>query len=240
MIRHSISLLATALLLGGCLNAGQPAARPSEPETLKITSWNLEHLAERDGLGCRPRTAADYAELKRHVEALDADVIAFQEVETAQAARRVFDPQHYEVVMSTRPASGRGGACYGATGQSIRQQAVGFAIRKGVPWSRNPDLADLRSAIPICAGESISRSGAVHRFVCLPFISSPGATPDEAPPIATARCCSTSCRCSKPGSMRAPPQARPSPFSATGTDDWRHAATHFMQRSTMAILRAQT
>ena len=148
MIRHSISLLTTALLLGGCLNAGQPAARPSDGGTLKITSWNLEHLAERDGLGCRPRTAVDYVELKRHVEALDADVIAFQEVENAEAARRVFDPQHYEVVMSTRPESGRGGACYGATGQSIRQQAVGFAIRKGVPWSRSPDLADLALGNP--------------------------------------------------------------------------------------------
>lgn len=110
---------------------------------LKVATWNLEHLAERDGEGCRPRTEFDYASLRRHAEALSADVIAIQEVQSKAAAERVFDPRLYDVVMSSRPASERGAECRGRPGLSIQNQAVGFAIRKGVPWIRNPDLAEL-------------------------------------------------------------------------------------------------
>jgi endonuclease/exonuclease/phosphatase family metal-dependent hydrolase len=126
---------------------------------IKIASWNLEHLAARDGQGCRPRVEADYAALRQHAAALGADVIAFQEVESATAARRVFDPALYDVVISSRRASSRGGSCYGKPAQTIRHQAVGFAIRKGVHWSRNRDLAalalgnrDLRWGIDISVG----------------------------------------------------------------------------------------
>lgn len=133
-----LRVAAASLTLAACSTVPDAPTGP-----LKIAAWNLEHLAERDGQGCRPRTEADYAALRRYAEALDADVIAFQEVETRKAAERVFTPDRYEVVMSSRPASGRGGACYGAPSQTILNQAVGFAIRKGVAWSRNPDLSAL-------------------------------------------------------------------------------------------------
>src|SRR5690606_26142656 len=79
----------------------------------------------------------------RHAAALGADVIAIQEVQNQAAAERVFDPAIYDVVMSSRPASTRSGACRGQPGQFIQNQAVGFAIRKGVSWRRNPDLSAL-------------------------------------------------------------------------------------------------
>lgn len=82
-----IALSLSAALLSGCV-----AIVPSREDGLKIASWNMEHLAERDGEGCRPRTEADYADLRRHVEALEADVVAFQEVQNRAAAERVFDP----------------------------------------------------------------------------------------------------------------------------------------------------
>jgi endonuclease/exonuclease/phosphatase family metal-dependent hydrolase len=112
-------------------------------QSLKLVSWNLEHLAEKDGTGCRPRTEADYAALRDHVRKIDADVIAFQEVENPAAAARVFDPSVYTVVMSGRPASRRGGECRGQPGLTILNQDLGFAIRRSVAWRRNPDLTSL-------------------------------------------------------------------------------------------------
>nr|WP_207796556.1 endonuclease/exonuclease/phosphatase family protein [Sphingomonas oleivorans] len=103
----------------------------------------MEHLAERDGMGCRPRRQADYAALRGYADRLGADVIALQEVESRAAAERVFLPERYTVIMSKRPDSGRGGGCYGKKGLAIRKQDVGFAIRKGVPFTRNPDVSDL-------------------------------------------------------------------------------------------------
>ena len=43
---------------------------------LRIATWNLEHLAEEEGAGCRERNEADYALLRRYAERLDADVVA--------------------------------------------------------------------------------------------------------------------------------------------------------------------
>jgi endonuclease/exonuclease/phosphatase family metal-dependent hydrolase len=155
-----------------------------QPRKLKIATWNLEHLAEQNGVGCRPRTDADYAELRRHVAALDADVIAFQEVEAKAAAERVFDPAHYDVVISGRPISARGGSCAGKPGLSIRQQDVGFAIRKGVAWSRNPDLVELGLGNPdLRWGVDITlRAGTPMRLLAVHLKSgcNIGRSPDDA------------------------------------------------------------
>lgn len=131
--------LAVAALLSGCAGSMPVLA----PPPLRVASWNLEHLAQSDGQGCRPRSEADYAELRRHAEALQADVIAFQEVENRAAAERVFDPARYDVVMSGRPVSQRGPECRGRPGLHIQNQDVGFAIRKGVAWTQNQDLSAL-------------------------------------------------------------------------------------------------
>jgi endonuclease/exonuclease/phosphatase family metal-dependent hydrolase len=136
---------AAIALLSGCVGT-LPVSTNEAP--LKVASWNLEHLAARDGQGCRPRVEAYYALLRRHADALGADVIAFQEVENRAAAERVFDPASYDVVMSTRPESARGPECRGLPGRHIQNQAVGFAIRKGVVWSRNADLSDLALGNP--------------------------------------------------------------------------------------------
>lgn len=133
-------LLTTAALLAGCVDPETPSA--DTRATLRIATWNLEHLAEADGQGCRPRTAADYAELRRHVAALGADVIAFQEVESESAARRVFTPDAWDIVIEGRSDAPRG-ACREAPGQLLRAQKVGFAIRKGLEFNRNPDVRAL-------------------------------------------------------------------------------------------------
>lgn len=133
-----LAALLSIALLAGCVDAAAPqAGRP-----LRIATWNLEHLAERDGDGCRPRTEADFAELRRHAGSIGADVIAFQEVESEAAARRVFTPDAWEVVIEDRPTVGQGG-CRGRPGQTLRAQKVGFAIRRGLAFSRNADVREL-------------------------------------------------------------------------------------------------
>lgn len=135
-----VSMAGLVVLVTACSTLPQrPAA------TLKIAAWNLEHLAEKDDTGCRPRQEADYAALRAHVGRLDADVIAFAEVETRKAAERVFDPATYTIVMSGRPDSGRQGYCgrNATTGPTIRKQDVGFAVRKGVRFTRHADVSAL-------------------------------------------------------------------------------------------------
>lgn len=146
--------LLSLFLLAGCLREAEvPRDRP-----LRIATWNLEHLAERNGEGCRPRSEADYAELRRHAGAIGADVVAFQEVESAVAAHRVFAPDAWDVVIENRAAVPQGG-CRGLAGKTLRAQKVGFAIRKGLDFTRHPDLAalglgnaDLRTGVDVTIG----------------------------------------------------------------------------------------
>ncbi|WP_051334492.1 hypothetical protein [Bradyrhizobium sp. Ai1a-2] len=44
-----------------------------DANALKLASWNMEHLADGDGEGCRPRQAADYLALRQHADRLGAD-----------------------------------------------------------------------------------------------------------------------------------------------------------------------
>jgi endonuclease/exonuclease/phosphatase family metal-dependent hydrolase len=140
--------LCVLVLLAGC--APQSTRQSDQPRPLKIASWNIEHLAEENGLGCRAREDADYAALRNYAEQLGADVIAFEEVENIAAAQRVFPPDRYSIVMSMRPDSGRNGFCgHDSTdGPHIRSQKVGFAIRKGIPYVRHPDLSELALGNP--------------------------------------------------------------------------------------------
>jgi endonuclease/exonuclease/phosphatase family metal-dependent hydrolase len=146
-----ISVLA-ALALGACSHVLTPGA----PAPLKLASWNMEHLAEADGSGCRPRSEGDYAEMRAYVTSLDADVIAFQEVESKAAAERVFDAARYTIVIEERVGSDRGGVCRGLDGQTINAQRTGFAIRKGLAFERLADFTevqlgdvDLRSGVDL-------------------------------------------------------------------------------------------
>ena len=149
--------LGPLLFLAACAASGNgsPAPRP-EPAPLKIASWNLEFLAENDGDGCAPRAEGDYAAMRRIIERLDADVIAFQESENENAVARVFDPATYDIVMETR-AGAPSGTCGGKfPEQKVIRQAVGFAVRKGLAFERNPDVtslmlgnAQLRSGVDI-------------------------------------------------------------------------------------------
>ncbi|MET0284589.1 MAG: endonuclease/exonuclease/phosphatase family protein [Polyangiales bacterium] len=121
--------------------------------TLKVASWNLEWLHRANGMGPVKRGDADYARLRAYAERLQADVIAFQEVDGVEAARRVFDPARYQLHAAAR----------GDT------QRTGFAVRKGVTLELHPDYdaldrGNLRAGadVTIRKGELTLRLLSVH------------------------------------------------------------------------------
>ena len=85
--------LAAAALIFAC---------PSTALELRVATWNIEHLADTNAEGCVGREDADYSALAERIDTLDADVVAFQEVENAAAAQRVFDEARWSVEVSTR------------------------------------------------------------------------------------------------------------------------------------------
>ena len=149
MLNRLLAPLLSLALLSGCASPTvSPATATVTAKPLKLASWNLEFLAEKNGVGCQPRGPADYAAMRRMAEGLDADVIAFQEAENEAAAARVFDPSRFIIVMEER-AGAPSGTCGGEhKAQTVIRQAVGFAIRKGVAFDRNPDVTALMLGNP--------------------------------------------------------------------------------------------
>jgi endonuclease/exonuclease/phosphatase family metal-dependent hydrolase len=128
--------------------AGLCQAAPAE---LKVATWNLEWFMTPETVraltpACTPadaprngarravpcdvahelaRSREDIAAMKRLARTLDADVVALQEVDGAEAARLVFPDYQF---------------CFSAR---IAVQNNGFAIRRGLPFLCAPDLVDL-------------------------------------------------------------------------------------------------
>ncbi len=118
-----IRLLAALLLLTGAAQAAE----------LRVATWNLEWLtARRAGdpalpEDVRPKRPEDIDALRRYALTLDADVVAFQEVDGPDMAARVFPAERYTII---------------TTADDVVQR-VGFAVRRGIPVRRNPDLTGL-------------------------------------------------------------------------------------------------
>ncbi len=109
---------------------------------LKFATWNLNWLTFRDaGLpeNVKLREAEDWETLRGYAIALDADIVAIQEVDGPDAAARVFPPDRYVLHM---------------TGDRVIQR-VGFAVRRGIAFDINPDVR----AIALEPGSRL-RSGA--------------------------------------------------------------------------------
>jgi endonuclease/exonuclease/phosphatase family metal-dependent hydrolase len=154
-MRTASLLLACAL---GCAPAFAFAAEI--PAEIKIATWNLEWFMKPETLraltpACAPRDAPrdgarrgvpcdvahegarsneDIAALRRHARALDADVVALQEVDGADAARLVF-PDH-EFCFSGR----------------VAVQNNGFAIRRGISFACGADVVGLGLADDVRRG----------------------------------------------------------------------------------------
>lgn len=101
----------------------------ADSEDIKVATWNLQFLNEDDNTGINPRDQSDYDRLADYAAVLDADIIALQEVDGANAIERVFDPAVYKVF-----ASGRNSV-----------QRTGFAVRQGIDVTQNPDFDALNT-----------------------------------------------------------------------------------------------
>ena len=135
----------TLVLLSACtapfpVDSSSRAATTGETR-LKVATWNLEWLADQVGEGTVPREDEDYARLKKYADRLDADIIALQEVEGIEGVSRVFDPAVYDIHIA----------------DNNWVQRTGFAYRKGLGFTVEPDYYDLS------LGDSL-RSGAVVRL----------------------------------------------------------------------------
>ncbi len=113
---------------------------PDSASILKIATWNMEWLDAENNTGNKKRTDADYQKLTEFAQMLDADIVAFQEVDGAAAARRVFDPGVYQIEMSERNSN----------------QQVGFAVKKKISYSRNSDVSALSSGGSLRNGVDIT------------------------------------------------------------------------------------
>lgn len=113
------------------------AALSGPASALEVATWNIGWLTSRaaeinkgiadENRRIYQRMEADFALLRAYVEELDADVIALQEIDSIEAAQKVFPPQEYSIILTDEPD----------------YQRPGFAIRKGLRHTRNPDLEEL-------------------------------------------------------------------------------------------------
>ncbi|MGK7894411.1 MAG: endonuclease/exonuclease/phosphatase family protein [Xenococcus sp. (in: cyanobacteria)] len=103
-------------------------------DTLKIATWNIENL--------RVGADKDYPALQEYAEDLDADIIALQEVDGEEAAQQVFDPEDYNFFFSSRN----------------NRQRTGFAVKKEINVTQNPDFEDLNVSGGLRYGTDITVS----------------------------------------------------------------------------------
>jgi len=117
----ALVLLATATAAG------------ADARELRLATWNIAWLTFKPPghpdlpQGFRPRTEDDIRRLRAYAEEVNADVIALQEVDGPLAAARVFDSRVYDF--------------HFADERDV--QRTGFAVRRGISWRANPDLAEL-------------------------------------------------------------------------------------------------
>jgi len=136
--RRLVAALSLLIAIAGCgppsgSVAGSPprataADSPAAPRALRVATWNIAWLSDRDGEGKIPRRPGDYARLRDYAARLDADVIAVQEVENEAAVLRVFDAAVYR--------------CH-LTGDLDNPQRTGFVYRRGLDVVPYPDVTGL-------------------------------------------------------------------------------------------------
>lgn len=117
-------------LMLGCLIGNQAIAEP-----LTISSWNIEWLSTNEAVNkfSDKRDQVDFDKLGTYFQSLNADVVAFQEVDDVNAIQRVAGDQ-YQILMSDRALPKNNNHQFKEV-----NQYTGFAVRKGVPLT---DYAD--------------------------------------------------------------------------------------------------
>lgn len=103
---------------------------------LKLSSWNLEWLTINPNhkIYEAKRNSKDFEILKSYFDALNADVIAFQEVDSLNAIQKISSAD-YHIIISDRYLRQHRNHTF-----SDINQFTGFAIRNNVPFSDPEDI----------------------------------------------------------------------------------------------------
>lgn len=120
-------VLIIAALCGALWSCDTPEESDRSNPSIRVATWNIEHLQEGDNEGPRRRTAQDFEQLAGIAARLDADIIALQEVENVGAMARVFPSEDYQFIISNR---------VNRIGNPIR---TGFAVRRSLKVWKNGD-----------------------------------------------------------------------------------------------------
>jgi endonuclease/exonuclease/phosphatase family metal-dependent hydrolase len=125
-------------------------ARPAAALELKVATWNLEWLTLRPQgdralpRNVRPKGPESRALMRRYAAELEADIVAMQEVDGPDAAATVFPPDTYALHFT----------------RDRVVQRVGFAVRRPLRATANPDLVALNvtpdAPHPLRAGADIT------------------------------------------------------------------------------------
>lgn len=145
--------LFAAVLFAGCApsvhqnaTTPKPTVMLNQSSGLSIVTWNVEHLAFPQTLGCKPRGDAELNALSEYAESLDADIVALQEVSSIDAVKQIFPEQEWQFVISGRPNS-EPYVCR-ESGFTSTQQKVAFAVKKGIDIKQVEDFSDLALNMP--------------------------------------------------------------------------------------------
>lgn len=118
----------------------------SQPGTVRIAAWNIEHLAALDGMGCAPRDEAGYARVAAIIDEVNADIWLLQEIENEAALARVFDPAVWTFHIEARPAGEPEDypLCRGRDdGTRLTMQSTAIVVRSGIEHIASQPLAAL-------------------------------------------------------------------------------------------------
>ena len=116
-------------------------ASPGTADTLTVSTWNLQHFSGVDRAGCRGRTQAEYDEIRRIINLVDADIWLFQEIDSKGALARIMDPSAW--TFFTEKRSGEPvGTCAGSSARPTMQRTA-IAVKKDLVIGQQTDLAFL-------------------------------------------------------------------------------------------------
>ena len=132
-------------------------ASQAHAEQLTVASWNLQHFTSVDGMGCKPRTQSGYDEIRNIINAVDADVWLFQEVDAVGSLARVMDTSSWKFQMEDRPDFQPAGKC-ADDGNDRTMQKVVTAIKRQIIVSdtRNLNFIDVSGRGSLRQGVSVT------------------------------------------------------------------------------------
>lgn len=108
-------------------------------QELKISTWNLNNLSGQNNTGCTERVQRDYDEIKKIINAVDADVWLFQEVENVGALARIMNPSAWDFHIESRPDWSSMPPCFTNDRNAVMQR-VAIATKKGMAVGKKEEL----------------------------------------------------------------------------------------------------